>query len=554
VTRPRVPRTGGPHRSAGDRAGRDHAARRGLDEPARDADAVARAEQAGDPGLHLGREPELRRVELHLDPVQERVARVQPGRERVHRLEHLEHVGEVPVGQDEGEIARGRRRQGGGDRALRQTLRRRAPSEPQVSEPLHDDGAADEVREVRDVPAVGDRLAERLGEAGRDEDREVRVARAPVGVRVPVHRDHVLVGLERDLAVGADAEGPHAVAERARAREELELVQRPREGLHHLGRALHPHPDVHEVAGGRQAEPTRLGVEPLGPGPPGGEDHPRGPDQLAVREDADEAPVLDLDALDGAAGSDLDAVGWELLAQALDDLGEAVGADVPDPRRAEREPGRLGEAREALDLGAVGPVDLQGGAELDEDLVHLGDEPVDLGADGLGQAAPGLRRERELAVAERAGAPEARGPVRGIAQPLGQVRPLLEDEHAEIGAEGELAGGEQPCRPRTHDDDVGASALHTRQRTAGRVLPSGRAALAPSRQSRRRGGRCGPRARRGLHGPGRHAACADGRPLRVDVRGRAGADRLRERRRGSGSPPPRSASARVVPGAWDLPG
>ena len=104
-------------------------------------------------------------------------------------------------------------------------LRRGAPAQAQVAEPLDDHRAADEVREVGHVPAVGGGLVERLGEARRHEDREVGVGGPAPRVGVSVHGHDVLVRLEGDLAVRTHAEGPRAVVEGLRAVEQLGLIQ-----------------------------------------------------------------------------------------------------------------------------------------------------------------------------------------------------------------------------------------------------------------------------------------------------------------------------------------
>ena len=96
-----------------DAARRDHAGGRGLHQAAGDAGAVADGVQAPDLGLQAPVQLGARAVELHLDPVEQRVARVHAGRQGVHRLQHLHDVAQVAVRQREAEVAGRGAEQGG---------------------------------------------------------------------------------------------------------------------------------------------------------------------------------------------------------------------------------------------------------------------------------------------------------------------------------------------------------------------------------------------------------------------------------------------------------
>ena len=85
---------------------RDYAARTRLHEPARDTRTIADRPQALHRGAQLRVELKARRVELHLDPVEEGLRAGDARRERVHRLDELDDIGEVSIREHRREVAR----------------------------------------------------------------------------------------------------------------------------------------------------------------------------------------------------------------------------------------------------------------------------------------------------------------------------------------------------------------------------------------------------------------------------------------------------------------
>ena len=128
--------------------------------------AVARGKEVLDLCLHRRRKFKPHGIKLHLNPVKKRRVRVYAGRDLVHRLKHLEDVGDVTKRQNKRKVSGGRIDEGGFKRIVCDSFPRGAPSVKQVSEPLDDYALSEEIRESRDISAVGDRLFKRLGKCG----------------------------------------------------------------------------------------------------------------------------------------------------------------------------------------------------------------------------------------------------------------------------------------------------------------------------------------------------------------------------------------------------
>jgi len=399
----------------------------------------------------------------------------------------------VAVGQHEGKVA-GRRP---GERRLHGTaadaLSRRATSRLQVAQALHDDVVAEEVGEPGDRLAVSDRVVERLGEIGRDEQGEVRAVGLEVGVAVAVDRGDVAVALDADRAVGVHAEGADRVVEGRCVVDELALVHLAGERLQDGGGGLDAHADVDRVRAQGDAQPFALVDEPGRAVASGSGDHGVGGDARAVGEDDARGaqvpltgPFLGEDTLDHRLGAHRDVVA-QVVTHRLEDLVGALGAHVTHRRGDESHAVQESVAADLLDLLAAA-VQLFRRAVVDPDAVDVADQRPELSlVHELVEPAADLGRDRQLAVRESAGAAPAAGDVADVAacataggpRRAGaalDVRAPLDDEDLGAVAPHELEGGEDAGRTGADDDDVilGARSIHG----SGRGSPgAGRASL-----------------------------------------------------------------------------
>src|SRR5665647_1582701 len=463
----------------------DDAGRRGLYQASRDAGAIAYGVQVLDRRLQASVQLGPGRIELDLDAVEQRVAPVHAGRQPVHDLEHVEDVAQVTVGQHEAEVAR----RGALERGLHGTaadaLRGAAVSLLQVAEALHDDVLAEQVRQSRDALAISDGVVERLGEVGAHKQGEVGAVGLRGGVAVAVHGDHVAVVLQRDLAVRVHAEGAHRVVEARRVVDQLALVKRGGERLHDRRRRLDPHADVHRVGAQLDAQAFALVHQPAGALAPGGDDDGVGGElAAAVEDDAGSAQVafagslLGEDALDPDAGAHGDAL-LKLLTHARENVVGALRAHVAHRRGHERHAVQQRLTADLVRLRAAA-VDLIGGAVFQPDAVHVLDELAQalLGHE-LVEPAADLGGERELAVAEGAGAAPAAGDVArlaavadagraGRAGAAADVGAAFHQSYAETVVAHQLERGEDARRACADDDHIEMSTRSIHRRNGGR--------------------------------------------------------------------------------------
>ena len=192
---------------------------------------------------------------------------------------------------------------------------------------------AEQVGQAGDRLAVGDGVVERLGEVGRDQQREVGVLGLAVGVAVAVDGDDVAVVLDRHDAVRVHAEGAYRVVERAGVVDELALVEHAGQRLHDDGRHLDPHADVDRVGAHRDAQAVALVDEPGRALAPGRHDHGVGAVAAAVGAGhAGGHAVAYGDALDRGAGAHRDAR-LEVGAHGLEDVGRRGRCPCGAPAR-----------------------------------------------------------------------------------------------------------------------------------------------------------------------------------------------------------------------------
>ena len=197
----------------------------------------------------------------------------------------------------------------------------------------------------------------------------------------------------------------------------------------------------------RDAQALALLHEPGGAVAPGRRDHGVGGEPRAVLQDhaggaqvALAGGLLRQDAVHAAAGEHLDP-GLQFRAHAREDVVGALGAHVADRRLDEGHPVEERLLADPVELLAAA-VDLLRRAVLEPDAVDVVDELGEalLAHEGVEPAAD-VRRERELAVAEGAGAAPAAGDVAGLAAgadaglarraaAAADVGAALDDEHA----------------------------------------------------------------------------------------------------------------------------
>ena len=194
-------------------------------------------------------------------------------------------------------------------------------------------------------------------------------------------------------------------------------------------------------------------------------------------------------ALDAAAGEHLD-LGLELRAHAREDVVGALGAHVAHRRLDERHAVEERLAAELVELLAAA-VDLLGGAVLEPDAVDVADELGEaLPADEAVEPAADVRRERELAVAEGAGAAPAAGDVAGLAAGADaglarraaaavDVGAALDDEHLGAVAPHQLERGEDAGGAGADDDHVVVRACGVHRPSGGGGSTKGRAVPLP---------------------------------------------------------------------------
>ena len=207
----------------------------------------------------------------------------------------------MPVGKGEREVPRFSLLQCGADKSPLDPPGGRTPSRFQVAEPLDQHGPSQHVRQPRDRPAVTVRIPERLGELRAHQDGEVGVLGLPVAVAVPVDDDETRVALvfRHDFAMGAHAEGPHAVVEGGGVEYGFHLVELIGEVVRDLVRDFHPDPDVDRQGVDCQPKVTGHALHPGGALPARGQQDRGGGHLGPVRQqDPPGPPLFNQDRLD----------------------------------------------------------------------------------------------------------------------------------------------------------------------------------------------------------------------------------------------------------------
>src|SRR5690554_5659585 len=88
-----------------------------------------------------------------------------------------------------------------------------------------------------------------------------------MGMTMPVHCDQSIIILCDHLAMGAHAEGAHAILKRAGIEDEFTLKNNLSQGIHHFRRELDSDPNIHWIYCGSQPQSSALCYQPLGPLP-----------------------------------------------------------------------------------------------------------------------------------------------------------------------------------------------------------------------------------------------------------------------------------------------
>ena len=154
----------------------------------------------------------------------------------------------MAVWQHQSQIARGSAPQGGSDDGAAQALRGRATARFQITQPLYQHAAAEQVGQSGDGLAVGHRVVKGFGEILAHQQGKVGVIGFAVGVGVAVDRHHAARIFQRHLAVGTDTKGAHQIVKGLGIVKKLEFVEQIGDRCHHRRRQLDPHADVDRVA------------------------------------------------------------------------------------------------------------------------------------------------------------------------------------------------------------------------------------------------------------------------------------------------------------------
>ena len=203
-------------------------------------------------------------IKLDLHAVEQRVVVGRAGGDLVEGVDHLDDAVEDALGDHETEIA-GRGRERRRDKALGNAGRRASSAAHEIAEALHDDAAAEHVRQARDALAVAVGILEGDGEVLVHQQGKVRVFGVLALVLIAVAVDgHDAVGvLVDDNAVRIHAERAHQILELLGAVDDLALVQFVRQLGEDLGRQLDAHADVHAVRVRGDAQTFTDGFHPL---------------------------------------------------------------------------------------------------------------------------------------------------------------------------------------------------------------------------------------------------------------------------------------------------
>ena len=308
--------------------------------------------------------------------------------------------------QHEREIAR-RRRERRLREALAHSVRIRAAALDEIAVALHDDAAAEHVRERRDALAVLMRRLEGLREVIRDEQREVRIMALElrVAVRMTVDRHDAVRVLHDDVAMRVHAERAHKVAVLLRTVEQLCLVDLARDIVPYLIRHLDAHADVDAIVLLLDAETVALIGEPLRSSAARRDDEEVRLDFLAICElEHVVALAVRLDVGDGTLKAELHLL-LQVLIRLLEHAQIVLCAEMAHAGAQEMQVVLQGQA---ANVGVLRREDLRWRAVLHVDLVDVVDELHDLLVRQiLVEPAAELRREVVLAVRERTSTTEA---------------------------------------------------------------------------------------------------------------------------------------------------
>ena len=217
------------------------------------AAAVAHGVEPGDGGHQVAVHLHPGIVELHFHAVEQGVFVGGAGGYLVQGVDHLDDGIQLPLGDDQRQVAGGGL-QGGPGEAFFHAPFRGAAALDQVAEALQQHAAAQHVGQAGDVLAVAVGVGEGRGEAVGHQQGEIGVFRVQgrVGVGVAVHGDDAVGVLGHHLPVGVHAEGAHQVVVLVGLVDDLAFVDLVRDVLEHLRRQLHPDADIHPVAGAFQ--------------------------------------------------------------------------------------------------------------------------------------------------------------------------------------------------------------------------------------------------------------------------------------------------------------
>ena len=173
----------------GDGPGRPDPGGPRLGQPPGDPGPVACGEEVGQGGLQMGGELQPGGVELDLRPIEEGVVVGGAWGQLVQGIDHLNDVIQLALGQGQGEVPRHGGGEGGVGGGLAHSVGVGAHPPDLVPKPLDQDAPGQHVGQGGDVLAVAVGLVKGFGKMVGDQQGEVGVLAAELGVGVAVAID-----------------------------------------------------------------------------------------------------------------------------------------------------------------------------------------------------------------------------------------------------------------------------------------------------------------------------------------------------------------------------